>query len=75
MIQDYQYVREADVMWSTKIERVIDLREKMNQVFYYPLRPINDRQNLIDVLMQAIDEGTITHMVMLLKMMSFITYV
>ena len=28
MIQDYQYVREADVMWSTKIERVIDLREK-----------------------------------------------
>ena len=41
MIQDYQYVREADVMWSTKIERVIDLREKMNQVFYYPLRPDN----------------------------------
>ena len=35
MIQDYQYIREADVMWSTKIERVIDLREKMNQVFYY----------------------------------------
>ena len=60
MIQDYQYVREADVMWSTKIERVIDLREKMNQVFYYPLRPINDRQNLIDVLMQAINEGSIT---------------
>ena len=37
-------------MWSTKIERVIDLREKMNQVFYYPIRPINDRKNLIDVL-------------------------
>ena len=32
----------------------------MNQVFYYPLRPINDRQNLIDVLMQAVNEGTIT---------------
>ena len=60
MIQSYQHVREADVMWSTKIERVIDLREKMNQVFYYPLLPINDRQNLIDVLMQAINEGTIT---------------
>ena len=28
----YTHVREADVMWSTKIERVIDLREKMNQV-------------------------------------------
>lgn len=60
LIQSYQHVREADVMWSTKIERVIDLREKMNQVFYYPLRPINDRQNLIDVLVQAIKEGTIT---------------
>ena len=60
MIQPYQHVREADVMWSTKIERIIDLREKMNQVFYYPLLPINDRQNLIDVLMQAINEGTIT---------------
>ena len=60
LIQSYQHVREADVMWSTKIERVIDLREKMNQVFYYPLLPINDRQNLIDVLMQAIEEGTIT---------------
>ena len=61
MIQDYQHVREADVMWSTKIERVIDLREKINQIFYYPLstRPIADRQNLIDVLMQAINEGTI----------------
>jgi len=32
----------------------------MNQVFYYPLRPVNDRQNLIDVLVQAIKEGTIT---------------
>ena len=47
-------------MWSTKIERIIDLKEKMNQVFYYPLQPIDDRQNLIDVLMQAIEEGTIT---------------
>ena len=60
LIQPYQYVREADAMWSTKIERIIDLKEKMNQVFYYPLQPIDDRQNLIDVLMQAIEEGTIT---------------
>jgi gliding motility associated protien GldN len=59
-IPGYQYVREADVMWSTKISRVIDLREKINQVFYYPQQPINDRKNLIDVLMDAINEGTIT---------------
>lgn len=60
LIQQYQHVRESDVMWSTKIERIIDLREKMNQVFYYPQQEIDDRQNLIDVLMQAIEEGTIT---------------
>tara|TARA_Y100000813_G_scaffold2781_1_gene1986 strand:- start:211 stop:1092 length:882 start_codon:yes stop_codon:yes gene_type:complete len=59
LIQGYQFVREADVMWSTKIERVIDLREKMNQVFYYPLKPINDRRNLIDVLLDGLKEGTI----------------
>jgi gliding motility associated protien GldN len=59
-IPGYQYVREADVMWSTKISRVINLREKINQVFYYPQQEINDRKNLIDVLMDAINEGTIT---------------
>jgi len=59
-IQGYQHVREADVMWSTKIERVINLREKINQVFYYPIQEIDDRRNLIDVLMDAVNEGTIT---------------
>jgi gliding motility associated protien GldN len=59
MIQGYQHVRESDVMWSTKIERVIDLREKINQVFYYPQTEIDDRKNLLDVLMGAIQEGTI----------------
>ena len=59
MIQDYQFVREADVMWSTKIEREIDLRETMNQVFYYPVQPIDDRRNLIDVLLDGLKDGTI----------------
>ena len=59
-IQGYQHVREADVMWSTKIERVINLREKINQVFYYPIQEIDDRRNLLDVLMDAVKEGTIT---------------
>ena len=59
-IQAYQHVREADVMWSTKVERIINLSEKINQVFYYPTTAIDDRKNLIDVLMDAIQEGTIT---------------
>ena len=60
LIQPYHHVREADVMWSTKIWREIDLREKMNQVFYYPVKPIDDRRSLIDVLMDAIQLGEIT---------------
>jgi gliding motility associated protien GldN len=59
LIQKYQHIRQADAMWSTKLELEIDLREKINQVFYYPIQEIDDRQNLIDVLMDAVQEGTI----------------
>ena len=59
LVQTYQHVRHADAMWSQKFEQEIDLREKINQVFYYPIQEIDDRKNLIDVLMDAIDEGTI----------------
>ena len=58
--QNYHHVREADVMWSTKIWRDIDLNEKINQVFYYPVQRIDDRRSLIDVIMDAVQEGTIT---------------
>ena len=53
--QSYHHVREADVMWSTKIWRLIDMREKMNQIFYYPTVRIADRRSLIDVIMDAIN--------------------
>ena len=53
-------MREADVMWSTKIWREIDLREKINQNFIILYNRIDDRRSLIDVLMDAINEGTIT---------------
>ena len=33
----YEYVREADVTWSKRVWRVIDLREKFNHPLYYPL--------------------------------------
>jgi gliding motility associated protien GldN len=57
----YTHLREADVMWSKRVWRVIDLREKMNHPLYYPASPILDRKSLFDVIRDAaMKDGTIT---------------
>jgi gliding motility associated protien GldN len=56
----YPMVRKADVMWSKRIWREMDLRQKMNQPFYYPLQPHNNWRNFITVVMDALKEGSIT---------------
>ncbi len=33
----YPHVREADVMWSKRVWRALDMREKLNHPIYYPL--------------------------------------
>lgn len=50
----YPHLREADVMYKRRIWQEIDMRQKFNHPFYFPLDPIQDRKNLFDVVREAL---------------------
>ncbi len=59
---NYAPLREADVMWSKRIWRVIDINEKINLIFKYPTEsmPTNDRHSIINILLDAVKEGSLS---------------
>lgn len=54
------YVREANVLWSKTIWRILDLRQKQNLYLYYPTEDIDERKSLARTLFDAVQEGEIS---------------
>ena len=59
--QELGFVRDADVYWGKVLWKIIDVRERENQYFYFPTQPegIRGRKNLAYVLWDAILAGEI----------------
>jgi len=56
----YPYLREADVVWSKRMWRLLDLREKMNHTLYYPLTERPDgRESLMNIVLDEIKSGNL----------------
>jgi gliding motility associated protien GldN len=57
----YYHLREADVMWSKVIWRMLDLKEKINHTLFFPSRPyeeqpVNGRYSLICLLKYGVEK-------------------
>ena len=49
--------READIMWSKRIWREIDFRQKFNQKFYFPIETQANWKSFIITVLDALKEG------------------
>jgi gliding motility associated protien GldN len=56
----YTHLREADVFWSKRIWRTLDLREKQNHHLYFPVLKTPGRISLTQLLVSNILSGAIT---------------
>lgn len=55
----YAPLREADVFWSKRVWRTINMKEKFNHPFYYPTEPTNGRYSIMQIIFSAIEGGEI----------------
>jgi gliding motility associated protien GldN len=58
----YGYVDDRDVLWSKVVWEFVDLNQKINLPYYFPIDTINistDRRSLFDTLVKGIKQGKI----------------
>jgi gliding motility associated protien GldN len=58
-IQNWQTVREADIMWKKRVWREIDIREKQNMAFRYPGDDYTGGGFFIEIILDAVKKGKI----------------
>jgi gliding motility associated protien GldN len=56
----YEHLRWDDALYSEKVWRELDLREKMNQAFRNDSKDDNGSQMFIDMLLKAVNSGEVT---------------
>ena len=57
---DYENLRKDDALFSERVWREIDIREKMNQVFRYKAEDDNGDQRFISILVRTVRSGKLT---------------
>ena len=57
---NYEHIREDDAVYSQRIWREIDVREKMNLPFVYKAEDDNGNQRFVIILLNAIKSGEVT---------------
>jgi gliding motility associated protien GldN len=58
----YGYIDDRDILWSKVVWEFVDLNQKINLPYYFPIDTTNissDRRSLFDTLMKAIRKGEI----------------
>jgi gliding motility associated protien GldN len=56
---EWQYIREADVLWKKRVWREIDSREKQNMAFRFPGDENSGGGYFIEILLDALKKGKI----------------
>ena len=56
---DYGYINKRDILWSKIVWEFIDINQKINLPYFFPIQPINNRRSLFDNLINGINSGEI----------------